>query len=144
MCFHSVLGGGKAFSAANLPTDSSREEAEYTCKLLWAIGPLSPGVASKVPLTLKQHHFHLAPELHNGKAHPIIQWAVGKDQGMPLCVWSWVLRPVFYTPPTWSSSHCRSCQVFLLPTHQFSRSLCLTSGTSLELTLTSSTSQQSG
>lgn len=72
MCFHSVLGGGKASSAANLPTDSSREKAEYTCKLLWAIGPFSPGVASKVPLTLKQHHFHLAPELHNGKAHPIV------------------------------------------------------------------------
>lgn len=86
MCFHSVSGGGKASSAANLPTDSSREEAEYTCKLLWAIGPLSPGVASKVPLTLKQHHFHLAPELHNGKAHPIValysgQW--GKTRACP-------------------------------------------------------------
>lgn len=42
------------------------------CKLLRAIGPLSPGVASKVLLALKQHHFHLAPELHNGKAHPIV------------------------------------------------------------------------
>lgn len=46
------------------------------CKLLWAIGPLSLGVASKVPLALKQHHFHLAPELHNGKVHPIVACSI--------------------------------------------------------------------
>lgn len=159
MCFHSVLGGGKAYSAANLPTDSSREEAEYMCKLLWAIGPLSPGVTSKSAPS-PETTFSLgtrAVQWQSPSHCCIIQWAVGKDQGyallgrhdhgcMPLCVWSWVLRPVLYMPPTWSSSHCRSCQVFLLPTHQFSRRPASASptGTSLGLTLTSSTSQQTG